>query len=216
MVHVCGEAVRTQSRHVEIGHSTREFMKRIGADVNSRGYAMMRKQMLALAACELRMSYRVGDMARTIKTHPIEDFIAWLQNEDGQQVMWPGTLELSEKFYETLSAHAVPLDPRHLGALKHSALALDIYTWLAHRLCRVRNTQGQLVRWNKVKEQFGQEYNDDKNFRRKFLIALREVATAYHKAQVDVIPGGLLLRNSPPPIEKTQVQVLLPASKKLA
>lgn len=31
-------------------------------------------------------------------------------------------------FFDTLINHAVPLDYRALGALKHSAIALDIYT----------------------------------------------------------------------------------------
>lgn len=33
--------------------------------------------------------------------------------------------------------HTVPLDERALAGLAHSAMALDIYTWLAQRLHRV-------------------------------------------------------------------------------
>jgi len=49
----------------------------------------------------------------------------------------------------------------HLAAAaKHSALALDIYTWLAHRLCRVTEASGVVLSWRSLREQFGQEYSD--------------------------------------------------------
>src|SRR4051812_22630732 len=68
-------------------------------------------------------------------TKPIRRFEAWLQHDGTQHTLWPGVLELSQEFFDTLVNHAVPLDYRALAGLKHSALALDIYTWLAHRLC---------------------------------------------------------------------------------
>jgi hypothetical protein len=40
-------------------------------------------------------------------------------------------IELTPKFFASLTEFAVPLDARALAALKHSALALDVYTWLA-------------------------------------------------------------------------------------
>ena len=62
---------------------------------------------------------------------PIQRFEAWLRNDGDQQMLWPGYLELSNEFYETLQHHVVPLDYRALSPLEHSALALDVYTWLA-------------------------------------------------------------------------------------
>ena len=54
-------------------------------------------------------------------------FEAWRHDDGDQQTHWSGYLELSNEFYETLRHHAVPLDYRALSALKHSALALDVY-----------------------------------------------------------------------------------------
>ena len=73
----------------------------------------------------------------TVDAKPIKRFEAWLQHDSSQKTLWPGVLELSPEFFETLTHHAVPLDYRAIAALKHSALALDVYTWLAHRLCRI-------------------------------------------------------------------------------
>jgi hypothetical protein len=44
---------------------------------------------------------------------------------------------LSAEYFESLQEHGVPLDERALAALAHSPLALDVYAWLAQRLCRV-------------------------------------------------------------------------------
>jgi hypothetical protein len=114
-------------------------------------------------------------------------------------------LELSPDFYDTLREHAVPLDYRALGALKHSALALDIYTWLAHRLCRVNKISGVKLSWENLREQFGQEYGDPRNFKHEFKTALHQVLAVYPDARVGEVIGGLMLCPSPPPLAKTSV-----------
>jgi hypothetical protein len=206
MVHISGEAIRTQRREIEIGDSIREFLGRleIGDNGGPRGgYTMFKKQMMALAACRLTLGMRMDGRAVTINTQPITRFEAWLQPQGGQHTLWPGELQLSQEFFETLAGHAVPLDPRALGVLKDSALALDIYTWLAHRLCRV-NGQARLS-WRNLRDQFGQEYADPRDFKKAFRHALRRVLSVYSDARVEEEPGGLLLKSSRPPLAKTQV-----------
>ena len=77
---------------------------------------------------------------------------------------------LSEHFYSSLLDGAVPLDLRALHALKGSALALDVYAWLAYRLHRVEG-RGVTLHWASLREQFAQEYTGkdaDKNFKGAF------------------------------------------------
>ena len=106
----------------------------------------------ALAACRLSIGVTSGGGAVTVDAKPIKRFEAWLHNDGDQQTLWPGYLELSNEFYETLEHHAVPLDYRALSALKHSALALDVYTWLAHRLCRVTSAKGTMLSWQNLRD----------------------------------------------------------------
>lgn len=89
--------------------------------------------MMTLAVTELYLGFTVGNRAVTINTRPIEEFRAWIAN-DRQLSLWPGELILSQKYFNSLLTHVVPLDSRALGALSHSALALDIYVFLARRL----------------------------------------------------------------------------------
>jgi hypothetical protein len=203
LVHISSEAIRTKSRVIEIGHSVRDFLVKLGADTSGHEYARFKTQMKALAACEMR----VGIGAATIKSQPIERFEAWLHSTGQQTTLWAGTLELSEKFFETLREYAVPMDARALCALKHSALALDVYTWLAHRLHRVNSISGVKVSWENLREQFGQEYSDPKNFKKEMVKAIRAVLSVYPTAHVEDVPGGLLLLPSPAPVRKIVVPV---------
>jgi hypothetical protein len=206
MIHVSSEAVRTQSHVVDIGGSTHDFLKRLGMDTSGRGYALFKSQMNALAACQLTLGYSLGEKAVTVDSKPFKRFEAWLNPTDQQATLWPGELELTEDFYDTLTAHAVPLDYRAIGALKHSALTLDVYSWLSHRLHRISPKTGTRVSWSNMHGQFGQEYQNPKDFKRKFKEALRQVVTAYPDAKIESVDGGLILKNSPPPISKTMVQ----------
>ncbi|XVJ51428.1 MAG: replication protein [Vampirovibrio sp.] len=210
MVHISGEAIRKQQRIIEVGNSMREFLVALGVNTsggNNGGYTMFRKQMQALAACRLTMGIALPGRNVTVNTQPISRFEAWLNNDHLQTSLWPGVMELSHEFYETLNSHAVPLDHRALAALKHSALSLDIYTWLAHRLCRIEKFSGTKVSWNNLKEQFGQEYKESRDFKRQMRQSLHQVLAVYPDARVEETIGGLLLKPSSPPIPKSQVSV---------
>ena len=205
LIHACSEAVRKQSPVIEVGESITEFLKMLHLDTSGRGFELFRNQMEALAGCRMTIGMSTENKDITIDTKPVERFEAWLTNDENQATMWPGVLELSPKFYETLTAHAMPLDPRALGALKSSALALDIYTMLANRLCRVRDNRGTKLSWANLKEQFGHEYKTSKDFKKAYKLALRRVLVVYPDAKVREEIGGLRFYSSPPPIKKTQV-----------
>ena len=109
---------------------------------------------------------------------------------------------LSEHYYNELVEHGVPLDKRALVALKGSAFALDVYTWLAHRLHRIEGRPVTL-HWKPLRQQFAQESQSkdaDRDFKKAFLPALRQALAVYPEARVKPVKGGLLLMASPPPI----------------
>lgn len=208
LVHVSSEAIRTRSRTVEIGDSTRDFLTQLGMPTSGGergGYTTLRRQMQALAACRLTLGMHDHGRVVTKDAKPFSRFEAWLQHDGTQHTLWPGMLELTPDFYDTLRTHAVPLDYRALAALKHSALALDVYTWLAHRLCRVNDPRGTVLSWRNLHEQFGQEYGNSKDFKKQFRQALTQVQAVYPDARVEKRAGGILLRESRPPLPRTSV-----------
>ena len=199
LAHVSTQAVRHKTREIAIGDSAAQFLEVMGMDAQGARYANLRRQMHALGACRLQLGFK----GRTFNGQPIDQFDAWLLNKDTKQrALWPGVLVLSQHFYNSLLEGAVPLDLRALHALKGSALALDTYIWLAHRLHRIEG-RGVTLRWASLREQFAQEYTGpaaDKNFKDAFLPQLKKVLAVYPEAKVLPVPGGLLLRGSPPPI----------------
>ncbi|ELR0169770.1 replication protein [Salmonella enterica subsp. enterica serovar Poona] len=192
-------AKQRSTREIPIGDSAAEFLRIMGMDDDGRRYATLRKQMHALAACRLQLGFK----GRTYNGQPVQQFDAWVSNkETRQRALWPGVMVLSEDYYHSLMDSAVPLDNRALMALKGSALALDVYTWLAHRLHRIEG-RGVTLHWKALREQFAQEYTGkdaDKDFKKKFVPALKKVLTVYPQANVKPVTGGLLLLGSPPPI----------------
>lgn len=199
LAHVSTYAVRHKTKEIPIGDSAARFLELMGMGDDGRRYASLRKQMHALAACRLQIGYK----GRTFNGQAVEQFDAWVANKaTGQLALWPGMMVLSEHFYAALVESAVPLDKRALNTLKGSALALDVYAWLAHRLHRIEG-KGIILHWKSLREQFAQEYSGkdaDKNFKDAFLLQLRKVLAVYPQAKVKQVTGGLLLMGSPPPI----------------
>ena len=134
MVHVSSEAIRTRNRSVEIGDSMRHFLTMLGMQTSGGkrgGYTVFKRQMEALAACRLSLGMQAQGRVVTVDAKPIKRFEAWLQQDGTQQTLWPGVLELSQDFFDTLTHHAVPLDYRALGSIGNTLrLRLDVYTWL--------------------------------------------------------------------------------------
>jgi hypothetical protein len=210
LINLCSESVRTQRADVDIGSSVREFLRRLGIDAGGASMKRFRKQMLALSACHMTLAMPTPGGAAQIDAKPIDAFQAWHTDEGGQQALWPGHIRLTSKFFESLMEHGVPLDCAAIGRLQNSALALDVYSWLAHRLWRVREGGGIALSWAALKAQFGQEYRDIKNFKKEFAGALRKAADVYDDARLEIVPGGVRLLPSPPPVKRMAVSVALP------
>jgi hypothetical protein len=193
-------ALRHQTREIDIGRSAAEFLRMLGYDLQGHRYRMLRKQMHALAACRLQLGFQ----GRTFNSLPVQQFEAWHPRTLGPTSRWPGLLVLSEPFYAELLEHGVPLDGRALAALKGSALALDIYTWLAYRLHRIQGGPVSIP-WAALMGQFAhqpQGLHAKETFRRGFLHGLHKVQMVYPQAKVEPFDGGLALHASPPPVAK--------------
>ncbi|MBE0315555.1 replication protein [Xanthomonas citri pv. punicae] len=196
LVHITSYALRYSTREIPIGRSANNFLGHLGMDRDGRRYRTLRTQMHALAACRLQLGYK----GRTFNGQPVRQFDAWLAHENSQRSAWPGVVVLTTDYYDSLQNLGVPIDMRAYLRLKGSALAMDIYTWLTHRLYRIESSRPYMLPWPAIKAQFGQEYKDSSNFKKEFREALANVLKEYPKAKVKLVAGGLLLAKSPPPV----------------
>lgn len=202
MAYLNTQALRRKSPEIEVGNSASGFLKQLGKDATggkTGSYTNFRKQIMALSACSMTLGFTTATTAITYDGKPIQQFEAWMGN---QGALWPGVVTFSQEYYQTLADHAVPLDLRALNALTGSALAMDLYTMLADRLHRISGRPVALY-WRNLRDQFGHEYQGkdaDKDFKKKFLLALRKVLAVYQQAKVKQVKGGVLMMPSPPPI----------------
>ena len=204
LMHLNSEAIRRRSPVIPVEDTMTAFFRRLmGKTQDGRQAKMLKIQLSALAAATFRMGIVQGeDRAFQVDTKVIGAFDLWFQNEPGQRVLWPPTLRLSLDYYESLTRFAVPLDERAVTALAHSALALDIYCWLAQRLHRISGERPQFISWAALYDQFGQGYKELRFFRRDFLKLLGQVKVVYPRARMSEEKHGLSLEQSPPPVAR--------------
>ena len=203
LIHLNAEAIRTGNPVIEVEDSMTAFVKRLlRNDPNGREIRTFKDQLAALSASIIRLAVTDGERAFQVDTKVVTAFDMWFPKNPNQRILWPSTVRLSRDYFDSLGRHAVPLDERAVAALAHSAMGLDVYTWLAQRLHRVPDGKPQFLPWTALKEQYGQGYGRMDNFRRVFLKTLKAVQTQYPAARIEADRKGLLLRNSPPPVSQ--------------
>ena len=210
LIHLNTEAVRRQSPVIPVEDSMTAFFRRLmGRTQDGRQIRMLKSQLSSLAAATFNMGVVHGDeRAVQVNTQVVSAFALWPPGNEAQRVLWPQTLRLSADYYESLTRFAVPLDERAIAALAHSAMALDIYCWLAQRLHRIPAGKPQFVPSQAVYDQFGQGYREIRKFRRDFIGLLVQIKAAYPAARLADDARGLTLEASPPPVTKRLVRVI--------
>jgi hypothetical protein len=195
------EALRTKSPEIEVSSSLTAFTKRIGLSGSGRDLRVMKEQLARFAAARFYLGIANADGTdTTIKGDIIEGFDLWFPKDERQRVLWPETVRFSERYFESLLAHAIPLNERAIALLSHTALGLDIYAWLAQRLHRVPFKRPQFIPWSALKEQFGQGFGRMDNFKAIFRETLRTVYCVYPEARFELDDRGMMLTHSSPPV----------------
>lgn len=207
LAHLNAEALRQDSPVIEVEHSLSAFVKRIRGFQHGREIRMFKDQLSRLSVAVVRLATSHSDRAFQINTQVVDAFELWPELDARQRVLWPSTIQLSQTYFDSLSKHAVPLNEVDLAALAHSALALDIYAWLAQRLHRVNPARPAFISWAALKEQFGPDYARMRDFKRFYRQALAQVLTRYKAARLDLDDYGMRLHSSAPPVTKRLVSL---------
>ena len=201
LMHINQQALLSQSPLIELEDSLTRFVRHmLKLDTGGRTIRVVKDQLARLSASSIRLGLLKEGRAVTVNSQIVTAFDIWFPKDERQRVLWPSTVQLSGDYWESLKTHAVPLDETAIGALSHSALALDVYAWLAQRLHRVPEDNPVLLAWSVLHAQFGVGYARLVDFRRKFKAALREVLAVYPRARIELDQRGLTVKNSPPPV----------------
>jgi len=180
-LYICTRALRQQSPEVEIEESMSGFIRSLGFDVTGGkkgSIVLFKEQLQRLAACNMTLGFWDGQSrARTVKANPIESFEVWFPEDPDQKMLWPSKVTLSQKFYDSLVEHALPVDIRIYSALSQSSRQMDIILWLAYRLKSLNSKY--FLTWDILKEQFCQSPTHRlDHFQKEFSKDLAQIAEA--------------------------------------
>jgi hypothetical protein len=213
LIHIMTEAVRTRSRHIVLGASFTDWMRRMGFRTISygpRGSAtLIRQQLDRLLACEWMIRWdnetSQGDQEFAVKEVKLTNDYAGVNTVRGG---FSREIMLTESFFEHLREHAVPLDENAIRQLRDSATALDLYTWLAYRLPRINKARPAILSWQQLAVHFGNEGNNIRKFRQTVREAWdRHVSAVYPEARAEFDTTAIRLHASPAPLQRRPLRL---------
>lgn len=194
MMHLCSEAIRQQSRTIEIADSLSAFIRDMGFEVTggkTGSLTYFKQQVNALAACRLQIGVWGSGGAATIETKPFSKMEVWLPENPDQKMLWPSTITFSNDFFEDLTQRALPINKHVARAFAGSARKLDIIFWASYRL---KNLSAPLpISWDSLQGQFGEGFARQRAFRALFAKEVADIKSVLPKLPLTLSEKGLVL-----------------------
>lgn len=201
------EALNTRSKILRLGPSLSDFLEEIGLSPATGGgkrsdAARLKEQMRRLFRASISFQYANLTEERFGRMNVAENYVLWWDPDKGDQNnLFDSYIELGEAFFKAITAAPVPLDVRALRALNHSPLALDLYGWCAYTaFIASRQKQPIVISFQDLQSQLGSDYEDNRDFRKKLVSALKQITQVYPDLKIALRRGGLTVFPSLPPI----------------
>ena len=197
------EVVRLGDPELSLGPSLASFMRAVGLQPRGgKDVKAFNRQVQRLAKCTITVEDSRENSLAGENFQFVDSWALWWTPKDGpNEMLWPSTITLSDKYYQSIKAAPIPIDLRALAALRAhggGGLPIDPYPWLAHRGSYLR--AATLVPWNLLAVQFGSQYKLERQFKAELLKAVAKVKLVYPNVKVTPTDDGLLLSPSPTPI----------------
>jgi len=180
------EAVRTKQQELILGKTLSRFMSELDM-IPSGGrwgsITRLKDQMKRLFSASISCTYDDGKNCGIRNIMPIEMAELWWDNKNPHQAtIWESKLLLGNTFFNEIIESPVPIDMRVLKALRRSPMAIDIYCWLTYRMSYLRKITP--IPWDVLQVQFGANYKELRQFKRRFLDQFKKVLFVYPDANV--------------------------------
>ncbi|RYZ72202.1 MAG: hypothetical protein EOP09_03565 [Proteobacteria bacterium] len=118
----------------------------------------------------------------------------WEHKNPHQESLWESYIILDEDFYRAITGSPVPVSLEILKQIKRSPLALDLYAWINYRTYQVHRTGKQVtIPLRSLTDQFGSEYNSQKEFNRKFKLAMAKIKKAQPGLSFLIADGAITI-----------------------
>jgi hypothetical protein len=205
------EAISKRSPEIDLGKSLIMFLKKLKLQNGGgeRGNATrVRDQLLRLLTCHISCSYQDKNqgVCGIEQFHISRSFQLWWNPLETRHkgFLLQSKITLAKDFFDEITKSPVPVDFQALNLFRKSPLQIDLYVWLTYRFSFLKNEV--FIPWEAIKAQFGSDYADDaqgvRNFKKKFLQALKGIWIVYPAANVCPTRKGLTLFESETHVKK--------------
>ena len=217
LIYLVSEARRTGTPEIELDRSLRCFLEnRLHTSVTggaNGSITRFKNQARRLFTAHIDFTY--GDEEETGFTVDEDARIAqrvvfwWNDQAPNQYTLFDNYVVLSPRFFQQVINHPVPLDLAAIRELQQSSLALDLYTWLTHRVSYLKKPQ--IVSWKQLMQQTGTSISDAKNFKRMAKKYLRRIEVMWDGLNLEQVRGGLMIKPSRPHVPKRIIALSAPS-----
>lgn len=198
MLYLQTEALRNNSREVELGRTLHAWLKRLNIPVGGTGMAAVREQAERISRCRISFEIRRGGRVGLVNQNVLDTAVFIEDDGTRQGSLFIDVATLSQSFWDQLQKHPVPVEEKAVGQLSNNSMAIDVYCWLAYRLHALKVPAP--VSWAALHSQFGRTMPEVAKFRWYFKRTLALAMAVYPEAEVDVTDRGLTLLPSKPPV----------------
>ena len=199
LIYLCTEAVRTQEPLIDLGNSMTGFMKELGLH-GTGDTAAFKEQTIRLVNANIRFGYDENVLLVKNANFAEEAVLWWDEKQPNQDSLFKNEILLNQKMFEDIKNHPVPLDMRIIQALKQSALDLDLYVWLTHRVTYLNGKTE--ISYQQLAKQTGSEYSDIKEYARKVRIKIEKIKCLWEDLKVEFPRGRIRLYPCPSSVIK--------------
>jgi hypothetical protein len=191
LMHLCDSALRAGQNQVTLGDRAAALAAAMNPPVAPADVAELEAQVAALLGCRITVATEGGPGLSVLDARGRPRAVA---------AEWRPVLRLNARFLDNLGRDKVALDREVVAALQGSALALDIYAWLA----AAKPDQQEAVlaeSWPELQARFGAPGQDAESFQAAFTAALALLRAALPglDADDDAIGVGFSARTAAEP-----------------
>lgn len=176
LMHLCDTAIRTDQAQIALGDSAAALAVAMNPPVPAGLVPALEAQATSLFGCRIVVATEGGPGLSVL------DARGRPRAAGGD---WRATVRLNSRFLDNLQREKVALDRAVVAALQSSALALDIYAWLAATLPARKDQSVEAASWPELQAHFGTPDQDADAFQAEFAAALALLRRALPGLDID-------------------------------
>jgi len=198
LMHLCDTALRGGQTQVALGDGPAALAAAMNPPIPAAAVPALNIQVAAVLASRITVATEGGPGLSVLDARGRPRAVA---------ADWRPAIRINARFLDNLARDKVALDRHAIARLQGSALALDIYTWLA--AARPEQSDAVLAEsWPELQARFGTAGHDAEAFQAEFTAALLLLRAALPRldADDDAIGVGFSARSEPAPADQAATQ----------